>query len=110
MVEAIHKFWRLCSNRLRGDESRYGRLLSNLVLLAAFLDRLTDQTKDLLLQAAPYGSQNQVLRDLKACATDTGAVAGARPLELAEAVDWVTVRLLRRGEQVRDGNPVRALR
>jgi len=58
MVEAIHKFWRLCSNRLRGDESRYGRLLSNLVLLTAFLDRLTDQTKDLLLQAAPYADES----------------------------------------------------
>jgi len=58
---------------------------------------------ELTVTAARGRSQNQVLRDLEACATDTGAVAGARPLELAEAVDWVTVRLLRRGEQVRDG-------
>jgi hypothetical protein len=59
---------------------------------------------ELTVTAARGGSQNQVLRDLEACATDTGAVAGARPLELAEAVDWVTLRLLRRGEQVRDGS------
>ncbi len=59
---------------------------------------------ELTVTAARGRSQDQVLRDLEACATDTGAVAGARPLELAEAVDWVTVRLLRRGEQVRDGS------
>jgi hypothetical protein len=51
---------------------------------------------------APQG-QSQVLLDLQACATDAGAVAGARPLELAEAVDWVNVKVLRRGERVRDG-------
>jgi hypothetical protein len=59
---------------------------------------------ELTVTAARGQSQNQVLRDLEACATDTGAVAGARPLELAEAVDWVNVRLLRRGEQVRNGS------
>jgi hypothetical protein len=48
--------------------------------------------------------QNQVLLDLEVCATDAGGIAGGRPLELAEAVDWVNVRLLRRGERVRDGS------
>jgi hypothetical protein len=47
--------------------------------------------------------QSQVVIDLQACATDAGAVAGARPLEVASAVDWVNVQLLGRGEQVRDG-------
>jgi hypothetical protein len=47
--------------------------------------------------------QSQVLLDLQTCATDAGAVAGARPLELAEAMDWVNVKVLRRGERMRDG-------
>ena len=59
---------------------------------------------ELTVTAAQGHSQNQVLLDLEACATDAGAVAGGRPLELAEAVDWVNVKLLRRGEQVRDGS------
>ena len=44
-----------------------------------------------------------MLLDLQTCATDAGAVAGARPLELAEAMDWVNVKVLRRGERMRDG-------
>jgi hypothetical protein len=48
-------------------------------------------------------AQSQVLLDLQTCATDAGAVAGARPLELAEAMDWVNVKVLRRGERMRDG-------
>ncbi|HUM17311.1 MAG TPA: hypothetical protein VL086_16560 [Candidatus Nitrosotalea sp.] len=44
-------------------------------------------------QAPP---QSQVRLDLQTCATEAGAVAGARPLELAEAVEWVNVKVLRR--------------
>ena len=54
-------------------------------------------------QAQAQQAQSQVLLDLQTCATDAGAVAGARPLELAEAVDWVNVKVLRRGERLRDG-------
>ena len=54
-------------------------------------------------QAQAQQAQSQVLLDLQTCATDAGAVAGARPLELAEAVDWVNVKVLRRGERMRDG-------
>jgi hypothetical protein len=46
--------------------------------------------------------QSQVRLDLQTCATDAGAIAGARPLELAEAVDWVNVKVLRR-ERAREG-------
>lgn len=45
--------------------------------------------------------QAQVRLDLQACATEAGAVAGAKPLELAEAVEWVNVKVLRR-ERGRD--------
>jgi hypothetical protein len=54
-------------------------------------------------QAQAQQAQSQVLLDLQTCATDAGAVAGARPLELAEAMDWVNVKVLRRGERMRDG-------
>lgn len=46
--------------------------------------------------------QRQVLTDLQGCATSSGAVAGARPLEVADAIDWVNARLGRDG-QARDG-------
>jgi hypothetical protein len=59
---------------------------------------------ELTVTATQEQPQSQVLLDLEVCAIDAGAVAGARPLELAEAVDWVNGRLLRRGEQVRDGS------
>lgn len=55
-------------------------------------------------RARAQQSQTQVLADLQICATDAGAVAGARPIELAEAVDWVNVKVLGRGERVRDAN------
>ena len=55
-------------------------------------------------RAQAQQSQSQVLADLQTCATDAGAVAGARPLELAEAMDWVSVNVLGRGERVRDAN------
>jgi len=55
-------------------------------------------------RARAQQSQSQVLADLQTCATEAGAVAGARPMELAEAVDWVNVKLLGRGERVRDAN------
>jgi hypothetical protein len=59
---------------------------------------------ELTVTVTPPQPQSQVLLDLEACAADAGAVAGARPFELAEAVDWVNVKLLGRGEQVRDGS------
>jgi hypothetical protein len=59
---------------------------------------------EVTVTAAQGQPQNQVLLDLEACAMDAGAVAGGRPLELAEAVDWVNVKLFRRAEQVRDGS------
>jgi len=52
-------------------------------------------------------AQSQVLLDLQGCATDAGAVAGARPLEGAEAVDWVNTKVLRRGERVPDATLAR---
>lgn len=55
-------------------------------------------------RAQAQQSQSQVLLDLQTCAADAGAVAGARPLELAQAVDWVNVKVLGRGERVRDAN------
>jgi hypothetical protein len=55
-------------------------------------------------RAQAQQSQSQVLTDLQTCATDAGAVAGARPLELAEAMDWVNVKVLGRGERMRDAN------
>ena len=59
---------------------------------------------ELTVSSSRKQPQSQVLLDLQGCATDAGAVAGARPLELAEAVDWVNVKVLRRGERVRDGS------
>lgn len=57
-----------------------------------------------LTVAAKRGQpQSQVLTDLQGCATSSGAVAGARPLEVADAVDWVNARLLGRDGQARDG-------
>jgi DNA mismatch repair protein MutH len=41
--------------------------------------------------------------DLQACATEAGAVAGARSGELADAVDWVNEKVLRR-ERGREGD------
>jgi hypothetical protein len=58
---------------------------------------------ELTVAANRKQDQGQVLSDLQGCATDAGAVAGARPLELAEAVDWVNVKVLGRGERVPDG-------
>jgi hypothetical protein len=46
--------------------------------------------------------RSQVLIDLQGCATEGGAVAGARPLEVADAVEWVGVRVLGREEQLHD--------
>ncbi len=59
---------------------------------------------ELTVAAGRKQIQSQVLTDLQGCATDAGAVAGARPLELAEAVDWVNVKVLRRSERLRDGS------
>jgi hypothetical protein len=59
---------------------------------------------ELTVGAARGRTRNEVLQDLSSCATDAGGVAGARPLELAEAVDWVSVTLLRLRERVRDGS------
>ena len=58
---------------------------------------------ELTVSAAKKPPQGQVRLDLQACATEAGAVAGARPLELADAVDWVNVKVLRR-ERGRDGD------
>jgi len=58
---------------------------------------------ELTVSAARKQSQSQVRLDLQACATEARAVAGARPLELADAVDWVNVKVLRR-DRGRDGD------
>ncbi|HEY7038601.1 MAG TPA: hypothetical protein VID28_07115 [Methylomirabilota bacterium] len=58
---------------------------------------------ELTVSAAKKPSQEQVRLDLQACATETGAVAGARSGELADAVDWVNAKVLRR-ERGRDGD------
>lgn len=58
---------------------------------------------ELTVSAPRKPSQEQVRLDLQACATEAGAVAGARSGELAEAVDWVNVKVLRR-ERGRDGD------
>jgi hypothetical protein len=62
---------------------------------------------ELTVAAKGRPAQSQVLSDLQGCATDAGAVAGARPLEMAEAVDWVNAKVLRRGERVQDGTLAR---
>jgi hypothetical protein len=46
-------------------------------------------------------AQDRVFSDLQGCASTNGAVAGARPLEIAGAVDWVNARFGRDG-QARD--------
>jgi hypothetical protein len=56
---------------------------------------------ELTVSAARKPSQGQVRLDLQTCATEAGAVAGARSGELAEAVDWVSAKVLRR-ERGRD--------
>jgi hypothetical protein len=51
---------------------------------------------ELTVSAARKQSQAQVRHDLQACATESGAVAWARSGELADAVDWVNAKVLRR--------------
>ena len=51
---------------------------------------------ELTVSAVKKRSQEQVRLDLQACATESGAVAGARSGELADAVDWVNAKVLRR--------------
>ena len=51
---------------------------------------------ELTVSAARRQSQEHVRLDLQACAAESDAVAGARSGELAEAVDWVSVKVLRR--------------
>jgi hypothetical protein len=51
---------------------------------------------ELTVSAPRKPSQGQVRLDLQSCATEAGAVAGARSGELAEAVDWVNAKVLRR--------------
>ncbi len=46
-------------------------------------------------------ARDRVLTDLQGCASSNGAVAGARPLEIAGAVNWVNARF-GRGGQARD--------
>jgi hypothetical protein len=58
---------------------------------------------ELTVSAAKKPSQEQVRLDLQACAAESGAVAGARSGELADAVDWVNAKVLRR-ERGRDGD------
>jgi hypothetical protein len=58
---------------------------------------------ELTVSAPRKPSQGQVRLDLQSCATEAGAVAGARSGELAEAVDWVNAKVLRR-EPGRDGD------
>lgn len=58
---------------------------------------------ELTVSATRKSSQGQVRLDLQTCATEAGAVAGARSGELAEAVDWVNAKVLRR-EPGRDGD------
>ncbi len=58
---------------------------------------------ELTVSAARKPTQAQVRLDLQTCATEAGAVAGARSGELAEAVDWVNAKVLRR-EPGRDGD------
>ncbi len=58
---------------------------------------------ELTVSAPRKPSQGQVRLDLQTCATEAGAVAGARSGELAEAVDWVNAKVLRR-EPGRDGD------
>jgi hypothetical protein len=58
---------------------------------------------ELTVSAPRKPSQGQVRLDLQSCATEAGAVAGARSGELAEAMDWVNAKVLRR-EPGRDGD------
>ena len=54
MLDAIMQFWKWCSVRIRGHETKNARLLSDLTLLAAILTDISEEAKTLLLQAAPY--------------------------------------------------------
>ena len=56
---------------------------------------------ELTVSATRKPPQGQVRVDLQACATEAGAVAGARSGELADAVDWVNAKVLGR-ERGRD--------
>src|SRR4026208_1124124 len=47
---------------------------------------------ELTVSAPRKPSQGQVRLDLQSCATEAGAVAGARSGELAEAGDWVNAK------------------
>jgi hypothetical protein len=58
---------------------------------------------ELTVSARKKPSQEQVRLDLQACATESGAVAGARSGELADAMDWVNEKVLRR-ERGREGD------
>ncbi|HEY7203208.1 MAG TPA: hypothetical protein VIA61_02880 [Methylomirabilota bacterium] len=62
---------------------------------------------ELTVSAPRKPTQAQVRLDLRGCATEVGAVAGARSGELAEAVDWVNAKVLRR-EPGRDGDALTA--
>lgn len=59
---------------------------------------------ELTVSAPRRPTQAQVRLDLHTCATEAGgAAAGARSGELAEAVEWVNAKVLRR-ERGRDGD------
>jgi len=47
-------FWQKCSEKISGYEDSYKRLLSKLSLLTVFVAKLTEKTRPLVAQAAPY--------------------------------------------------------
>ena len=88
MVAAILSFWQWCATRVSGREEEYGRLLSDLVLLCAFLDRIGPEHKILLLQAAPYADEKHhsslLLEHLDALSNTSPAEVGEVYLGLLE--------------------------
>lgn len=54
MIERLFTLWQWCSERIRGREEEYSATLSDLSLLATYVDSIGDREKTLLLQAAPY--------------------------------------------------------
>lgn len=56
--ERILAFWKLCHDKIKGKEADNVLILSDLNLLAVFLNEIQEERKDLLLQSAPYVDEN----------------------------------------------------
>jgi len=55
---AILKFWKRCYERIHGQEEKHTGILSDLNLLAVFMNEISDEQKSWLLQSAPFVDEN----------------------------------------------------